>query len=919
MCPAGPVPNAAIANQAECPPHLLIKEYKGLCSIVAGNKIQWQNILLQLAMPSVSFRRAETGCTVLQAIYQAGPPDYKKTTLRQSHSILSNAKFCAEFVVQLRLATRRIKQNWESAPALAVFISAATRILSLSSDAQVQDSCFEFLAEARQTAFDWLEKVRAKETCSVNSGEPEMELKARSAEIVLICTATFDVEEPYFGRLLTDEESASILLQSCTAIQECLNHNKTNSPSDLRWKRFCHRAHRILSRLTVSGKSNALDRAIHSAWPAYSGGTGWNPISDTAYYWLETSTESVCGRSLAVHFNLLTAELLVNGSPLSRLPSDWESHPTYRTLFGNQILDVIPSNVPGMRFSVKKAISGYILNLGLQLSEIRSENEDLIISAKRLNAGPDASIYYLVPARVFRNKLPESFVTGQFHWYNNMRKSIEFCPKFSPWESLGLGTGWTLAPFDGDEWRLQTFNYQLLSPLSSTAEVVGACLQAIEDIEYMHLMLEESTGTLKIELPKLDLRFLLAPGLTGMQFVQFRGMQMDSDQFLGTFGGLASKLLLTSKLREKRAVIIPDGHMGWRENDRHVIVDIAKGSASRTHFYDIDILLGRLQDNGSLRSKLKIAYLHGITSFTIPDPLTSCTGTEQALSILQSSAVKSMSSNLSEEDVQLLGKISRLTPSRQFYPRDLCVMQEVTWLPGLSFLSQPSHYHVEAMGILEHAEVQSTFCTSSRTKERMRDSVKRLKEAQDLDSSLLLRDMVNTAWVRVSGFGADNFTTQHDRTYASRDRARFEPGEYDCFAMLSAIYSGEAILAKEPGSELHMRLWNLFEKFGPILGPDQARPSSYLEFDAAWLRDLPAAFAQHWCWMHKVLSCQRSEFTRFQLMSWLSAMAFAARKARNPSIQDHGLLQVLLAFALVPEMAQIIPPSVHRFDVAEGY
>ncbi|KAI6313641.1 hypothetical protein MCOR30_010221 [Pyricularia oryzae] len=847
MCPAGPVPNAAIANQAECPPHLSIEEYKGLCSIVAGNKIQWQNILLQLAMPSVSFRRAETGCTVLQAMYQAGPPDRKKTTLRQSHSILGNAKFCAEFVVQLRLATRRIKQNWESAPALAVFISAATRILSLSSDAQVQDSCFEFLAEARQTAFDWLAKVRAKETCSANSGEPEMELKTRSAEIALICTATFDVEEPYFGRLLTDEESASILLQSCTAVQECLDHDKTNSPSDLRWKRLCHRAHRILSRLIVSGKSSALDRAIRSAWPAYSGGTGWNPVSHAAYYWLETATESVCGRSLAVHFNLLTAELLVNGSPLSRLPSDWEIHPTYRSLFGNQILDVMPSNVPGMRFSVKKAVSGYVLNLGLQSSGIGSEDEDFIISAKRLNAGPDASTYHLVPARVFRNKLPESFVTEQSHWYNDVRKSIEFCPKSSPWESLGLGTGWTLSPFDGDEWRLQTFNHQLLSPLSSTAEAVGACLQAIEDIEYMHLMLEESIGTLKIELPRLDLGFRLAPGSTGMQSVQFRGMQVDSDQSLGTLGGLASKLLLTSKSRANRAVIIPDGHVAWRESDRHVIVDIAKGSASRTHFYNTDMLLGRLQDNGSLRSKLKIAYLHGVTSFTIPDPLTSCTGTEQALSILQSSAVKSMSSNLSEEDVQLLGKISRLTPSRQFYPRDLCVMQEVTWLPGLSFLSQPSHYHVEVMGILEHAEVQSTFCTSSRTKERMRDSVKRLKEAQDLDSSLLLRDMVNTAWVRVSGFGAENFTTQRDRTYASRDWARFEPGEYDCFAMSSAIYSGEA------------------------------------------------------------------------LMSWLSAMAFAARKARNPSIQDHGLLQVLLAFALVPEMAQIIPPSIHRFDVAEGY
>lgn len=45
----------------------------------------------------------------------------------------------------------------------------------------------------------------------------------------------------------------------------------------------------------------------------------------------------------------------------------------------------------------------------------------------------------------------------------------------------------------------------------------------------MHLMLEEGTGTLKIEFPKLDLGFRLTPGLIWMQFVQFRGMQIDSD------------------------------------------------------------------------------------------------------------------------------------------------------------------------------------------------------------------------------------------------------------------------------------------------------------------------------------------------------------------------------------------------------
>lgn len=45
----------------------------------------------------------------------------------------------------------------------------------------------------------------------------------------------------------------------------------------------------------------------------------------------------------------------------------------------------------------------------------------------------------------------------------------------------------------------------------------------------MHLIFEENIGTLKIEFPKFNLGFRFAPGLTGMQFVQFRGMQMDLD------------------------------------------------------------------------------------------------------------------------------------------------------------------------------------------------------------------------------------------------------------------------------------------------------------------------------------------------------------------------------------------------------
>lgn len=38
--------------------------------------------------------------------------------------------------------------------------------------------------------------------------------------------------------------------------------------------------------------------------------------------------------SMLVHYNLLDGSLLVNGSPLTRLPHSYESHPTFPRIFG---------------------------------------------------------------------------------------------------------------------------------------------------------------------------------------------------------------------------------------------------------------------------------------------------------------------------------------------------------------------------------------------------------------------------------------------------------------------------------------------------------------------------------------------------------------------------------------------------------
>lgn len=63
--PSGPSPNIVIASQSNCPDHMSLDEHKALSTIPLGYRIQWQNILLQLSVPSVDFKKVETGLVIL--------------------------------------------------------------------------------------------------------------------------------------------------------------------------------------------------------------------------------------------------------------------------------------------------------------------------------------------------------------------------------------------------------------------------------------------------------------------------------------------------------------------------------------------------------------------------------------------------------------------------------------------------------------------------------------------------------------------------------------------------------------------------------------------------------------------------------------------------------------------------------------
>jgi hypothetical protein len=154
-------------------------------------------------------------------------------------------------------------------------------------------------------------------------------------------------------------------------IQE--NHKSVQSESQIvykatlqSWMSLQYRVFTELRQIILRGDTGLHD-AVHKNWADFqpTRGVRWNILSLAHEHWL-----FIRSGSLKVYFNVLTADLRVNGLPLTRLPSDFMEHPLYDPLFGKSTLEVVPTDRPGMRFSAKSTYRDHKLHFGKEGDEI---------------------------------------------------------------------------------------------------------------------------------------------------------------------------------------------------------------------------------------------------------------------------------------------------------------------------------------------------------------------------------------------------------------------------------------------------------------------------------------------------------------------------------------------------------------------
>ncbi|KAH7176975.1 hypothetical protein EDB81DRAFT_898494, partial [Dactylonectria macrodidyma] len=811
--------------------------------------------------------------------------------VRKEVSFLS---FGSPMLDHLKTGLERIGESWDSHIALGILTFLTARLLSMAAK-DLEKACLDLLEQCRDVSAKWLRRLRTR-LDTIPDGDQRIEVQQTIVDVALVCVDTFYVEDEFLKDILSQEQQAARLMEASIIIRNNSNVRKpTNQPlrniMHDRWTYTLHRSQSILSDEILLRHSPCLTLAIQGRWPDFQSERLWTKVPSNRH-WFETTA---AGQK--VHFNILSGELLVKGLPQSSLPRDYEEQEDYKKLFGCSVLHVMPSPRPGFDIRATKTFEGHTIHFGLKPS-VDCSPRTLLLRLEK-----DGSSYDLVPQRFFAGLLPDSFTNNFVHWYHQTRQCIEFRPLNQPWRTSY--SNWHLIRMDGC-WVMRQGEAFLLSPLSPPGKCIASILSPLEAPLRLHIVYDLNRGTVEVKLPHLQLDFYLAAGKAEVFSRQFRGMQISDDQSTGTLIGLTSKLVLhKTNDPQNKTVIIPEGHVNYQKGstDDHVKVEVAHGTACRVQMYHFDNQLHRLIDNHTMQSKLYLAYLHALTSYCLPDPFTHLTGTEQAISILDSAFIRSAGC-LPETTMTLLQSIAALSPGRLYHPHHKPhTMQVVSWSSELSPLSQDGRFYVLARQILDNAHSMG-FLYPNTFKEPPKLIIAR--------TGLVERDVLRSSRQSVSGFGASDYTSKYDLAYSSKNRGRRPDRALRASDTSFRIFNGHQTLTHEVTPDLADHLYTLLTAEDGTAVDNTDPPQDWLKYDATWLQHPETFLSSRWCSLHLAFQKNQAWLNKFQLIAWLTTVSYAATN-------DEQVTQALLALALHPSVSTVPLPEVSStYHLSQG-
>jgi hypothetical protein len=641
-------------------------------------------------------------------------------------------------------------------------------------------------------------------------------------------------------------------------------------------------------RQSVEASRGSLTLAINGIWPDVQGApprkfSRFEFMSGPLQWWVELTVDATTQTiQQTVAFHLLEGRLLINGKPIGKLPPEYRTSIILQELFGNQSLLTYPPHVHGMTYMLAMNKGDHQIHFG-----IRGGN--LVVRAFIGDA-----ILELIPRNVFGGSdhfdLPASLVRNCIHWLNVQTGMIEIRPQSTPWKSKG--TNWVLNfnARSASAWSASRGTVRLVDPRSNIFSRVAQIFDKFEYRQYLTVYQPDSRR-LTVDLRRLELRFFV----NDRNLLESDQLQAEitPDQDIGTWYGLGSKVvmkevigcrdprthqLLRSEPGSQRSVLVPIGDIKYKRSGSHVTVRVENlGKYGR---YTINEILKRLDCPADPQLLYLKALHHAYTSSVLPDLLTSRTGIEEALHCLKSGHCQPCTP-ITEDPQKSLRLLAKFTPHREYYPKEIKVMQKTRWDPELPAHIQHDGFRSIVEDIRTKSELLSMF-TADKDKFRPLES--------GGERHLILRSQARREAHQRPDLASSGQRVLEDLHYIARDRWNTSQARKNVFECTGLI--------RDWPSKVHpttLDLAGTLQGWSDIAG-------YYCFFDKILITDLlNLQFKNEWGPLVNLCRNSSSE-DKYRLMFLLGVISYRLDV-------DMAVVRTLIAFALLTDLKTLDPPK----------
>ncbi|KAL4077927.1 hypothetical protein J3A83DRAFT_4369343 [Scleroderma citrinum] len=219
----------------------------------------------------------------------------------------------------------------------------------------------QLLCTVHDNTFGWvLELLEALENIM---GDDQQGLASQLHDMAAICCSTFDVGDlNVTTQLLNSPRAIEILLFCAIIIHDSPSALLYDHQSQLLLEQDCHllwRLQHVIGDIIEAG-SEGIDIAVNHIWSRYHQGIHWcrnGPVNST---WFTARALGSNGQPLSqIYLDILGGSLLVDGKMVWRLPHIIQNDDLFKSIFGYQVMDVMPSNMSGMEYATCGLISGH--------------------------------------------------------------------------------------------------------------------------------------------------------------------------------------------------------------------------------------------------------------------------------------------------------------------------------------------------------------------------------------------------------------------------------------------------------------------------------------------------------------------------------------------------------------------------------